>query len=199
MVLTVEQVQQRLESLYGGWLSEFKPLYEAVNEQKKQMFVRIYPRGNSSGKNTDGTELSSFKYSTTPIYVSATIAGNRGSIQSTKTGRSVKNKTANSQFTGTQSKEIKSRYFAGGYSQLKQEMGRPPLELTGFLKGAFFDEELVANGLVASINLPDSQSGKIEGLQSKYGVIFQPTEDEEKEFLELHAQLVIDSINDSLK
>jgi hypothetical protein len=55
------------------------------------------------------------------------------------------------------------------------------------------------------LNIDESQDAKIDGLEfgnrySKgYGVIFQPTDMEQEEFLLKHGQYVVDVINELLK
>ena len=96
---------------------------------------------------------------------------------------------------GKRGEPIESLYFPGGYAQLKQgTSAKLPLELTGRLKGGFLSEEVITEGLEAAIALPASEAGKVEGLETKYGIIFQPTPEEQAEMLEEHAQQLVEQI-----
>ena len=99
--------------------------------------------------------------------------------------------------------------YSAGYAKLKQR--RPnPLELTGFLRNNFLGEPLTEQGLTAAIGFNQKEYDKAQGLQygksvnpkytqfSGYGVIFQPTETEQAEFLELHGELLAAEIQKRL-
>jgi hypothetical protein len=182
---TPAEIQKNLDELYNDWATNFTPLYLAVIELKRLMGKRIFGTGTSGGSNTAGQKLPTFSYSTKPIYVS-----------------SITIQDAPSKFkVGKRGEPIKSLYFAGGYAQLKKQTSRKlPLELTGFLKGGFFEQEVITEGLTAGIGLPESESAKAEGLQfgnrnfKGYGPIFQPTKEEQDEILEDHAQLLVEQI-----
>ena len=73
-----------------------------------------------------------------------------------------------------------------------------PLELTGRLKGGFLSEEVITEGLEAAIALPASESGKVDGLELKYGIIFQPTAFEQEQMLEEHALLIAEQITNAM-
>ena len=89
-----------------------KNFYEAVLNLHDSMVHRIF---------TDNKDINGNKpkpYSTEPMYASvARYKGVRLGGQKTESG--------------------KSKYFEGGYSQLKSESGRPPIELTGRLRDSF--------------------------------------------------------------
>ena len=182
---TPAEIQKNLDSLYEGWTSKFTPLYSAVRELKRIMFKRIFGTGSSGGTNSAGEKLPTKPYSTTPIYVSP---------------RSLTNAPAKFKFGKppegeSKGKPIKSLYFPDGYAQLKRETSRKlPLELTGKLKGGFLSEDVITEGLEASIAVPVSEEGKVEGLEKKYGPIFVPTEQEQAEMLEDHAQQLVEQI-----
>ena len=176
---TPAQIEKNLDELYNDWTSKFTALYGPVRELKRIMFKRIFGTGSSGGSNSDGQKLPTKPYSTTPIYVSP---------------RSLRN--APSKFKiGKRGEPIESLYFPGGYAQLKQgTSAKLPLELTGRLKGGFLSEEVITEGLEAAIALPASEAGKVEGLEAKYGIIFQPTPEEQAEMLEDHAQQLVEQI-----
>jgi len=182
---TPAEIQKNLDSLYEGWTSKFTPLYSAVRELKRIMFKRIFGTGSSGGTNSAGEKLPTKPYSTTPIYVSP---------------RSLTNAPAKFKFGKppegeSKGKPIKSLYFPDGYAQLKRETSRKlPLELTGKLKGGFLSEDVITEGLEASIAVPASEEGKVEGLEKKYGPIFVPTPEEQAEMLEDHAQQLVEQI-----
>jgi hypothetical protein len=176
---TPAEIQKNLDALYEDFLNDFQPLYSAVIELKRLMFKRIFGTGNKGGTNAAGTNLPTKGYSTKSIYVSSK------SIQD-----------APSKFkVGKRGEPIKSLFFPEGYNQLKTQTSRNlPLELTGNLKGAFQDSAIIAEGLTSGIALPESESGKVKGLETKYGPIFVPTAEEQAELLEDHAQLLVEQI-----
>ncbi len=60
------------------------------------------------------------------------------------------------------------------------------------------NEEVITEGLEAAIALPASESGKVNGLEAKYGIIFQPTAFEQEAMLEEHAILIAEEITNAL-
>jgi hypothetical protein len=66
------------------------------------------------------------------------------------------------------------------------------------LKGGFFEQEVLTEGLTAGVGLPASESGKAQGLEARYGIIFQPTGFEQDAMLEEHAELLAQSIINGL-
>lgn len=176
---TPAEIQKNLDALYEGFLNDFGPLYDAVTDLKRIMFKRIFGTGSSGGSNTAGQKLPTKPYSTTPIYVSSRSLANAPSKYK----------------VGKRGEPIESLYFPGGYAELKKGTSRKlPLELTGRLKGGFQDTEILAQGLSSGILLPESESGKIAGLENRYGIIFEPTPEEQGKFLEEHAQLLVEQI-----
>jgi hypothetical protein len=197
---TIKEMNARMDALNKEWLTNFKPLYRAGNNLKRVMFKRIFGKGNSGGYNTAMQSLPTFSYSTTPIYVDPKSV--RNAPASFKFGKS----TIDSKGKTKKGKPIKSLYFAGGYAELKTKTSATlPLQLTGNLKGGFLQSEVIKDGLSVSVTLPDSEVDKAEGLElgnrnfKGYGIIFQPTDMEEEEFLLLHGQYVVDVINELLK
>lgn len=89
-----------------------KNFYEAVLNLHDSMVERIF----KENKDINGNKPK--PYSTEPMYASvARYKGVRLGGQKTESG--------------------KSKYFEGGYSQLKSESGRPPIELFGRLRDSF--------------------------------------------------------------
>jgi len=172
---TPAQIRKILDALYEDFNSNFTALYLPMVELKRLMFKRIFGVGTSGGTNSEGQKLPTKPYSTTPIYVSP---------------RSVNSVTSKFQFGKppegeSKGKPINSMYFPNGYAQLKKETpAKLPLELTGRLKGGFLSEEVITEGLEAAIALPASESGKVDGLELKYGIIYQPTAFEQEQMLE---------------
>jgi hypothetical protein len=191
---TIKEMNARMDALNKEWLTNFKPLYRAGTNLKRVMFKRIFGKGNSGGYNTAMEELPTKDYSTEPIYVDPKSL--RNAPASFKFGKP----TTDSKGKTKKGKPIKSLYFAGGYAELKTMTSATlPLQLTGKLAGGFLQSEVIKDGLSVSVTLPESELGKSQGLEKKYGVIFQPTDMEEEEFLLLHGQYVVDVINELLK
>ena len=191
---TIKEMNARMDALNKEWNSNFKPLYRAGMNLKRVMFKRIFGKGNSGGYNTAMKSLPTFPYSTTPIYVDPNSL--RNAPASFKFGKA----TIDSKGKKKKGKPIKSLYFPLGYAQLKTKTSaKLPLQLTGKLAGGFLQSEVIKDGLSVGVTLPDSELDKAEGLEKKYGVIFQPTDMEEEEFLLLHGQYLVEAINESLK
>jgi len=197
---TIKETNAKLDALYSDWLKEFKPLYRAGMNLKRVMFKRIFGKGKSGGYNSNMDSLPTDPYSTKPIYVDPNSL--RNAPASFKFGKG----TTDSKGKTKKGKPIKSLYFPEGYAQLKTKTSATlPLQLTGKLAGGFLQSEVVKDGLSVEVTLPDSEELKAEGLQyghgtfRGYGTIFQPTDIEQDEFLELHGQYVVDAINEMLK
>ena len=148
---TVKEVNDRINALFAEWSGGFTPLFFAVLDMRREMFIRIFGTGTSGGSNTAGQKLPTKPY--TPAY-----------------------------------------------ALLKQKNGRPPLELTGFLKRSFAtDQSSVFNqGFGSAIYIQADESGKAEGLQKLYGPIFQPTDEEQTRMLQLHAELLAEQIANNI-
>lgn len=191
---TIKEMNLRMDALNKEWNTNFKPLYRAGTNLKRVMFKRIFGKGNSGGYNTAMQELPTKDYSTEPIYVDPKSL--RNAPASFKFGKP----TTDSKGKTKKGKPIKSLYFAGGYAELKTKTSATlPLQLTGKLAGGFLQSEVIKDGLSVELTLPESELGKSKGLEKKYGVIFQPTDMEEEEFLLLHGQYLVDAINEMLK
>jgi hypothetical protein len=182
MAITASELGSRLNSLIDEWRSDFAPLSDAVNFIRGEMSVRIFGSGSSAGKNAAGETLPTKPYDNAPIYVDVRT------LPSTPTAFQV----------GKRGKKIKSAYFPQGYAQLKQAIGRPPLELTNFLDISFTDDPILASGANAEITVDASEAGKVQGLEKRYGVIFDLTKEEEQLFEEELTILVVEAINKKL-
>jgi hypothetical protein len=64
---------------------------------------------------------------------------------------------------GKKTKSGKSKYFEGGYSQLKKESGRPPIELFGSLKSNFANGVREVNPFEYEIVVEKENADKIKG------------------------------------
>jgi len=191
---TIKEMNLRMDALNKEWNTNFKPLYRAGTNLKRVMFKRIFGKGNSVGYNTAMESLPTKDYSVEPIYVDPKSL--RNAPASFKFGKP----TTDSKGKTKKGKPIKSLYFAGGYAELKTKTSaKLPLQLTGKLAGGFLQSEVIKDGLSVEVTLPESELGKSQGLEKKYGIIFQPTDMEEEEFLLLHGQYLVEAINESLK
>ena len=87
--------------------------------------------------------------------------------------------------------------YTPAYAALKAKNGRPPLELTGFLKRSFATDQssVFAQGFDVAIYIQADEAGKAAGLQKLYGPIFQPTTEEQSAMLQLHAELLVEQIS----
>ena len=140
-----------LQTIFAQW-------YLCAADVKDAMQERIFVQSRGA----DGQELPSKPYSSEPIYVDVdTLPRSVSSFQVGKTG-----------------KKIKSAYFPSGYAQLKQAIGRPALELTGYLFRDFVNTPQVDNFNTVTILVDDVNADKIAGLERLYGEIFFPTEQE---------------------
>ena len=144
---TPKEVSDRINSLFSEWSGGFTPLFFAVLDMRREMYIRIFGIDTGRGQNQAGYFLPTKPY--TPAY-----------------------------------------------ALIKQKNGRPPLELTGFLKRSFAtDQSSVFNqGFGSAIYIQADEAGKVEGLQKLYGPIFQPTDEEQTRMLQLHAELLAEQI-----
>jgi hypothetical protein len=161
---TVKEVSERINALFAEWSGGFTPLFFAVQEMRREMYIRIFGIDTGRGQNQAGNFLPTVKY--------------------TK-----------------------------AYAKIKAENGRPPLELTGFLKRSFAtDQSSVFNqGFGSAIYIQADEAGKAAGLQfgvnsgnpkykkfKGYGIIFQPTKEEQDRMLQLHAELLAEQIANNI-
>ena len=148
---TVKEVNDRINALFSEWSGGFTPLFFAVQDMRRIMYIRIFGTGTSGGSNRDGAKLPTKPY--TPAY-----------------------------------------------ALIKQKNGRPPLELTGFLKRSFAtDATSVFNqGFNSDVYTTADEAGKVAGLENLYGTIFKPTDEEQNYMLELHAELLAEQIANNI-
>jgi hypothetical protein len=148
---TPKEINDRINGLFTEWSGGFTPLFFAVLDMRREMYIRIFGTGTSGGTNTAGATLPTKPY--TPAY-----------------------------------------------AKIKQANGRPPLELTGFLKRSFAtDQGSVFNeGFGSAIYIQADEVGKVTGLEKLYGTIFKPTAEEQSAMLQLHAELLVEQISNQI-
>jgi hypothetical protein len=148
---TPKEINDRINGLFTEWSGGFTPLFFAVLDMRREMYIRIFGTGTSGGTNTAGATLPTKPY--TPAY-----------------------------------------------ALIKQKNGRPPLELTGFLKRSFAtDQGSVFNeGFGSAIYIQADEVGKVTGLEKLYGTIFKPTAEEQAAMLQLHADLLVEQISNQI-
>ena len=115
-----------------------KNFYEAVLELHDEMVVRIF---------TDNKDINGQKpkqYDTKPMY--ASVEAYKGVT-----------------LGGKKTKSGKSKYFEGGYSQLKNESSKPPIELFGRLRDSFENGVREVNPFEYDMVVPKEDGDKIRG------------------------------------
>lgn len=132
-----------------------KNFAEAVFDMHDAMVKRIF----TDNKDINGNKTK--PYSTEPMYASvARYKGIKLGGQKTESG--------------------KSKYFEGGYSQLKSESGRPPIELTGRLRDSFENGLREVNPYEYEIVVPKEDGDKIRG---HFANFFKASEKEKQNLL----------------
>lgn len=108
--------------------------------------------------------------------------------------------TGTSGGTNTAGQKLPTKPYTPAYAKIKAANGRPPLELTGFLKRSFATDQgsVFSQGFGVAIYIQADEAGKAEGLQKLYGPIFQPTNEEEARMLQLHADLLVEQISNQI-
>jgi len=181
--IPVGELTPKLYSLLDQWKNDFEPLAEAVNLIRSEMFIRIFGTGSSGGKNAAGSKLPTRPYSRKPLLVDVR------SLPSTPSAFVVVVK----------GQKTNDAFFPQGYAQLKEVLGRPPLELTGSLKNAFSKSVVISGqSATARIEIDQSEEVKIGDLEKRYGTIFDLTKEEEQLFGEELTILVVEAINKQL-
>lgn len=137
-----------------------------VNKQKSELVSLIYDSMitlHESMTERIFTDLKDSKggspepYDTTPLWVSK------------------KNWWTGVRDAGAPSKSGKTRYFKGGYSQLKAEIGRPPLELSGALVDDFSTALRKINDFEYHVVVDSENKNKIDRWFKGF---FKPSEEE---------------------
>ena len=91
------------------------------------------------------------------------INGNKTKAYDTKLMYASKNKYRGVRLGGENTKGGKSKKFVGGYNQLKNESGRPPIMLFGNLERSFNNGIRQVNELEYTIVLPKEDNDKVKG------------------------------------
>jgi hypothetical protein len=117
--------------------------YFAVLDTHDEMVNRIFEQQ----KDANGGEPK--PYSTEPLWIS------REALKGVRD-------------TGTKSKSGKTRYFEGGYKELKASIGRPPLELRGLLKLDFTNGIRQVSPLEFEVDVNKESLNKIRGNFRKF-------------------------------
>ncbi len=148
---TPKEISGRIDALFSDWSGGFTPLYFAVLDMRREMFIRIFGTGSSGGTNQAGQKLPTNPYSP-------------------------------------------------AYAKIKAANGRPPLELTGFLKRSFATDQttVILEGFDTAIYTVADEAGKVAGLEKLYGTIFKPTAEEQARMLQLHADLLVEQISNQI-
>ena len=148
---TPKEISGRIDALFSEWSGGFTPLFFAVQDMRREMYIRIFGIDTGRGRNQAGNFLP-------------------------------------------------TKPYTKAYAKIKAANGRPPLELTGFLKRSFAtDQSSVFNqGFGSAIYIQADEAGKAEGLQKLYGPIFQPTKEEQDAMLQLHADLLVEQISNQI-
>ena len=155
---TPKEISARIDSLFSEWSGGFTPLFFAVLDMRREMYIRIFGIDTGRGRNQAGNFLPTVPYSP-------------------------------------------------AYAKIKAANGRPPLELTGFLKRSFATDQSSVNnqGFTSFIYTVADEADKVQFLQfgngkkfKGYGVIFKPTAQEQAEMLQLHADLLVEQISNQI-
>jgi hypothetical protein len=87
---------------------------------------------------------------------------------------------------GKRGTPIKTRYFAGGWADVKSQVGRPNYELNGILMKDFNSALVRTNNLRVDLTLKKAENfGKVKGLNVKYGRTFGVNKEERALFAKI--------------
>jgi len=108
--------------------------------------------------------------------------------------------TGTSGGSNTAGQKLPTKPYTPAYAAIKAKNGRPPLELTGFLKRSFATDQssVFAQGFDVAIYIQGDEVGKVNGLEKLYGPIFKPTKEEQDAMLKLHADLLVEEISNQI-
>lgn len=171
-------------------IQDIKPFYEATNEVIIMQEDRIFNKGLDSKGSPVGN------YSTAPIYIS---------LRATPKKFPAKGKTGQTKFKN--GKQHTSGYFAGGYYQFKQAIGRAGagkkinLELFGHFRKGFANSanpaKLSKTGFEVVYSVKHTGAnpkGKVEGIIAEYPQAFKLSTKEREYILEKFREIFIDAI-----
>lgn len=177
--MTIDELNKRLLKLADD--ARFNDaLVTAALSTQDAMSARIF----ENLENIAGNKASSSDYSTKEIWVEPlTLPRNAGSA------------------VGKRGTPIKTRYFEGGWADVKAQVSRPNYELNGILFKDF-NSPLVSFGgnfkIALTLKKPEN-FGKVKGLNKKYGRTFGVNKDERALFAKVLqfeiAKLTQDTVN----
>jgi hypothetical protein len=148
---TPKEISDRINGLFSEWSSGFTPLRFAVQDMRREMYIRIFGIDTGRGQNQAGNFLP-------------------------------------------------TKPYTKAYAKIKAANGKPPLELTGFLKRSFATDQttVITEGFDTAIYTVADEAGKVAGLEKLYGTIFKPTAEEQARMLQLHADLLVEQISNQI-
>jgi hypothetical protein len=148
---TPKEISGRIDALFSEWSGGFTPLSFAVQDMRREMYIRIFGIDTGRGRNQAGNFLP-------------------------------------------------TKPYTKAYAKIKAANGKPPLELTGFLKRSFATDQttVVTEGFDTAIYTVADEAGKVAGLEKLYGTIFKPTAEEQARMLQLHADLLVEQISNEI-
>ena len=176
--MTIAELNARLLKLAEDARFDDALIFAAESTQDA-MSERIF----ENQENIAGNKATSSDYSTKEIWVEPlTLPRNAGSA------------------IGKRGTPIKTRYFAGGWADVKSQVGRPNYELNGILKSDFNSALVRTNNLKVNLTLKNAENfGKVKGLDKKYGRTFGVNNTEREIFRDVLAfeinQLARETIN----
>lgn len=162
--MTIQELNDRLLQLADDARFD-DALILAAKDTQDAMSERIF----ENLENIAGNKASVSDYSTKEIWVEPlTLPRNAGSA------------------IGKRGTPIKTRYFKGGWAQVKQEVGRPNYELNNILKNDFNSALVRTSNLRVDLTLKKAENfGKVKGLNVKYGRTFGVNKDERALFAKI--------------
>lgn len=176
----VQKQRRKLENLKTFTVPFERAVRTTIAEQGVRIFVK--------GKDSSGGNIGQYNDST-PLYVDPNTAPGQASKLKPPTG-----KTGRTIFAST-GKPHKTTYVKS-YKALKQTLGMNvsfvDLQYSGTLRNDFFNSKTEGKAVPTKISETEYQvklknkenPDKVEGLQDKYGVIFDLTKTERKRFFE---------------
>jgi hypothetical protein len=149
--MTIAELNARLLKLAEDARFDDALIFAAKTTQDA-MSERIF----ENQENIAGNKATSSDYSTKEMWVEPlTLPRNAGSA------------------IGKRGTPIKTRYFAGGWADVKAQVGRPNYELNGVLARDFNSALVRTNNLKVNLTLKNAENfGKVKGLDKKYGRTF---------------------------
>lgn len=167
-------------------LIDTPPIDKIMRAIATDLTATVKTRVFSDGKLSSGASPS--PYSTKPLYAPTSISSKLSPL-----GKNGKSKFKSG-------KQKKSRYIAGGYAELKEKIGRRNrFDFTGQLKNVFsfqrLDGHLYVLGFIGTTRFTATKKPTdttheeiVEGLEAKYGPIFDLTKEENQRIDDIASQ-----------